>query len=152
DNIMSVKFLIKYSAILSIIIVVQLSANQPDTLWLRTFGGSNIDIGHDVKETNDGGFIITGYTRSFGSMSGRNVLLIKTDSNGNEEWIYAYGGNDDDEGYSVQQTLDGGYIVCGLTKSFGAGNMDVYLIKTDSLGNQEWTKTFGGLNDDEGYS
>jgi len=149
---MSVKFLIKYSAILSIIIVVQLSANQPDTLWIRTFGGSNIDIGHDVKETNDGGFIITGYTRSFGSMSGRNVLLIKTDSNGNEEWINAYGGNDDDEGYSVQQTLDGGYIVCGLTKSFGAGNMDVYLIKTDSLGNQEWTKTFGGLNDDEGYS
>jgi hypothetical protein len=130
----------------------EVSAQVPDTLWTRTFGGSNIDIGHDVKETDDGGFIITGYTRSFGTMSGRNVWLVKTDMNGNEVWNNAFGGNDDDEGYSVQQTSDGGYIISGLTKSFGAGAMDVYLIKTDSLGNQEWTRTFGGTNDEEGYS
>jgi hypothetical protein len=130
----------------------EISAQVPDTLWTRTFGGSNIDIGHDVKETADGGFIITGYTRSFGTMSGRNVWLLKTDMNGNEEWNNAFGGDDDDEGYSVQQTSDGGYVVSGLTKSFGAGAMDVYLIKTDSLGNLQWTKTFGGTNDEEGYS
>jgi hypothetical protein len=124
----------------------------PDTMWTKTFGGSNIDIGHSVKETTDGGFIITGYTRSFGTMSGRNVWLIKTDAFGNEEWNSAFGGNDDDEGYSVQQTTDGGYIVAGHTKSFGAGLKDVYLLKTDSLGNLLWSKTFGGIHDDEGYS
>lgn len=128
-------------------------ANEPpDIMWAKTFGGTNIDIGHDVKQTSDGGFIITGYTRSFGTMSGRNVWLIKTDALGNEEWNNAFGGNDDDEGYSVQQTTDGGYIVAGHTKSFGMGLKDVYLIKTDALGNMQWSRTFGGVNDDEGYS
>ncbi|NWG27501.1 MAG: T9SS type A sorting domain-containing protein [Ignavibacteriaceae bacterium] len=129
------------------------SASQPpDTMWTKTFGGSNIDIGHCVELTTDGGFVITGYTRSYGTMSGRNVLLIKTDINGNTLWINAYGGNDDDEGYSVKQTPDGGYIIAGYTKSFGSGLKDVYLIKTDSSGNLQWSKTFGGAQDDEGYS
>ena len=127
-------------------------AQPPDTLWTKTFGGSNIDIGHSVQQTSDGGFIITGYTRSYGATSGRNVWLIKTDSFGSEQWNNTFGGNDDDEGQSVKQTSDGGYIIAGHTKSFGAGLNDVYLIKTDSLGNQLWTRTFGGSNDDEGYS
>ncbi|MFO7523978.1 MAG: T9SS type A sorting domain-containing protein [Ignavibacteriaceae bacterium] len=127
-------------------------AQPPDTLWTKTFGGSNIDIGHSVQQTSDGGFIITGYTRSYGATSGRNVWLIKTDPFGNEQWNNTFGGNDDDEGQSVKQTSDGGYIIAGHTKSFGAGLNDVYLIKTDSLGNQLWTRTFGGSNDDEGYS
>ncbi len=124
----------------------------PDTLWTRTFGGTNIDIGHSVEQTSDGGFIITGYTRSYGTMSGRNVWLIKTDALGDMEWENTYGGNNDDEGHSVQQTSDGGYIIAGLTNSFGAGLKDVYLIKTDSLGIMQWERTFGGANDDEGYS
>lgn len=124
----------------------------PDTLWSKTFGGTNIDIGHSVEQTADGGFIITGYTRSYGTMSGRNVWLIKTDALGDMEWENTYGGNNDDEGHSVQQTSDGGYIIAGLTNSFGAGLKDVYLIKTDSLGILQWARTFGGTNDDEGYS
>lgn len=129
-----------------------LASNPPDTMWTKTFGGTNIDIGHSVQQTSDDGYIVTGYTRSFGSQSGRRVWLIKTDELGNLQWQNTYGGSNDDEGYDVKQTSDGGYIITGYTKSLGAGGNDVYLIKTDSLGNQEWTRTFGGPQDDEGYS
>lgn len=129
-----------------------LHAQQPDTLWAQTFGGSNIDIGHSVMQTSDGGFAITGYTRSYGGTAGRNVWLLKTDSTGTEEWNSAFGGDDDDEGHSVRQTADGGYVIAGLTSSFGAGGKDVLLVKCDSLGEEEWSVTFGGTYDDEAYS
>jgi hypothetical protein len=130
----------------------QIFAQTPDTIWTKTFGGTNIDIGHCVQQTTDSGYIITGYTRSYGTTSGRNVWLIKTDKNGNQQWDNTFGGNNDDEGYSVQQTSDGGYIIAGYTESFGAGLNDVFLVKADTSGNQVWAKTFGGSSDDEGYS
>lgn len=126
-------------------------AQVPATLWSRTFGGSNIDIGHDVQQTRDGGFIVTGYTRSYGTMSGRNVWLLKVNAAGNQEWNRAIGGNADEEGHAVQQTIDGGYLIAGFTRSFGAGLNDVYLIKTDTGGNTQWSWTFGGAQDDEAY-
>lgn len=128
-----------------------LEAQPPGTLWTQTFGGSNIDVGHAVQQTADGGYIIAGYTRSFGMMSGRNAWLIKADPSGNEEWNNAFGGDNDEEAYAVQQTVDGGYIIAGYTKSFGMGGNDVLLIKTDSSGNSQWIRTFGGAQDDEGY-
>lgn len=128
------------------------AAQVPDTLWTRTFGGTNIDIGHSVQQTTDGGFVVGGYTRSYGTMSGRNALLVKVDADGDSVWIEAFGGDDDDEGYAVRQTADGGYILAGHTKSFGAGGKDVLLIKTDAAGAPDWLRTYGGANDDEGYS
>jgi len=135
-----------------VFLVFPLAAQPPQTLWTQTLGGSNIDVGHSVQQTSDGGFIIAGYTRSYGTMSGRNAWLVKTDSLGNEEWNNAFGGDSDDEAYAVLQTDDGGYVFAGYTESFGLGLYDVFLVKTDSAGNSEWIRTFGGAQDDEGYS
>ncbi len=154
DNVKIYKVVLAFFILLifSLLSIESFAQIIPDTLWTRTFGGTNIDIGHSVQNTNDGGFIITGYTRSYGTMSGRNVWLIKTDGSGNLQWHNTFGGNNDDEGYAVKQTSDGGYIIAGLTNSFGSGLKDIYLVKTDQLGNLVWERTFGGSNDDEGYS
>jgi hypothetical protein len=127
-------------------------AQAPDTLWTRTFGGANIDIGHSVRQTTDGGFVVGGYSRSYGSMSGRNALLVKVDADGDGAWIEAYGGDDDDEGWAVVPTADHGYVLAGHTKSFGTGDTDVLLVKTDATGAPDWQRTYGGGNDDEGYA
>jgi len=122
-----------------------------DTIWTRTYGGSDYDGGFSVAQTSDGGYIIAGYTRSFGAGE-EDVYLVKTDSLGDTIWTRTYGGSDDDHGYSVAQTSDGGYIVAGYTESFGAGSWDVYLVKTDAVGDTIWTRTYGGSDWDEGYS
>jgi len=114
----------------------------------RTYGGDSTDVGHSVQQTTDGGYIIAGSTESFGPDSS-NVYLIKTDSSGDTLWTRTYGRDGWDEGYSVQQTTDGGYVIAG---SFGAGSWDVWLIKTDSFGDTLWTKTYGGDHWDEGHS
>jgi type IX secretion system substrate protein len=120
-------------------------------LWTKSLGGNNIDNASSIQQTSDGGYIITGLIDSFTPFSS-DVSLIKTNSNGDTLWTKIFGGNNPDGGYFVQQTSDGGYIIIGETKSFGAGNSDVYLIKTDTGGVLLWTKTFGGINHDGGYS
>jgi hypothetical protein len=137
-----------------IICILSLSAQAdgPVVQWEKTFGGNNNDYGSSVQQTSDGGFIIAGYTFSFDSGDYPDVYLIKTDPNGNLLWQKTFGGSNSDGGWSVQQTTDGGFIIAGSTWSLGAGSYDVYLIKTDSAGNIQWQKTFGGSNDDLGYS
>ncbi len=120
-----------------------------DTLWTKTFGGVTLDWAESVHQTTDGGFIVTGVTDSYGA-GNRDVYLIRTDAGGNALWTKTIGGTSDDEGYSVQQTADGGYIVVGSTDSYGAGDSDVYLIKTNSSGDTLWTKTIGGVNTEAG--
>ncbi|MGC6491172.1 MAG: hypothetical protein ACON5E_07825, partial [Flavobacteriales bacterium] len=125
--------------------------SQGDTIWVKTFGGSENDGGRSIQQTSDGGFIITGYTSSFGNGQ-YDLYLIKTDGNGNEQWSQTFGGIENDYGYSIQQTSDGGFIITGNTSSFGNGESDVYLIKTDGNGNEQWSQTFGGIENDYGYS
>jgi len=125
--------------------------NNGDTVWTKTFGGPANDVGSCVKQTTDGGYIITGGTSSFGS-GGSDVFLIKADGSGNLVWSKTFGGTGGDAGKYIQQTTDGGYIISGTTSDFATGNSEVYLIKTDSAGDLLWSKTFGGMNEDRGSS
>ncbi len=120
-------------------------------LWTKTYGGRKEDWAHSVQQTQDGGYILVGETESFGDVSG-NVYLIKTDASGDSVWARTYGGSRRDWGFSVDQTPDGGYILAGFTSSYGAGNDDVYLVKTDAIGDTVWTRTFGGTYSEWGYS
>ncbi len=128
-----------------------------DILWQKIIGGTQYDEGNCVRETNDGGFIIVGYTRSFGAGIS-DVYLIKTDANGVVDWTRTYGGQLWEQGNSVQETTDRGFIIVGYktisTSSYGADS-DVYLIKTDADGDTLWTKLYGvqeGEYRDEGWS
>jgi len=122
-----------------------------DTLWTRTFGGTNYDCGFSVQQTKDDGYIIAGQTGSFGA-GYDDVYIVKTDASGDTLWTRTFGGDSWDFGSSVQQTSDGGYIIAGSTYSFGAGGSDAYLIKTDAYGDTSWTRTYGGADYDEGWS
>jgi hypothetical protein len=117
-----------------------------DTLWTKTFGGAGVDYSTSVQQTSDSGYIISGITNSFGA-GDYDAYLIKTDANGNSVWSKTFGGTNADYGNSVHQTTDGGYILAGFTAATGAGNYDVYLIKTNANGDSLWTKTFGGTAD-----
>ena len=121
---------------------------QGDEEWTKKLFNIGSTNGNSGQQTADGGYIITGIS-FFG---GDNVWLIKVDSNGLEEWNKTFGGSGFDEGKSVQQTSDGGYIITGFTSSFGAGESDVWLIKTDANGTEVWNKTFGTSESEEGSS
>ncbi len=119
-------------------------------LWEKTLGGSDDDLLSKVLQTDEGGYIIIGYTRS-SSIGGSDVYIVKLDEHGKSVWEKVYGGARDDQAWSVQQTKDGGYIVAGWTRSFGP-SMDAYILKLDSNGNRVWERTIGGEKDDLAYS
>ncbi len=121
-----------------------------DTLWTKTYGGSQYDDGFCVEQTNDEGYIIAGYTSSFGA-GAEDIYLIKTNAMGDTLWTKTYGGTNNDRAASVVQTVDGGYIIAGETISYGAANHDVYVIKTNAVGDIEWTKVMGTGADNYGY-
>ena len=137
-----------YSAVFEDVCLIKTEPNGVQQ-WFKTFGGSDREVGYSVEQTSDGGYIIAGATESFGTGS-KDVYLIKTEPNGTKQWEKTFGGSRYDEGRSVRQTSDGGYIITGITSSFsdtGAG--DVYLIKTDANGTGQWERNLSGAESHE---
>jgi hypothetical protein len=109
--------------------------NNPGNNWSYTYSLGIRGAAYDIKKTSDGGYIFTGYTDG-GIAGGLDVCLVKLNSLGQKVWDKTYGGAGDDIGYSVSQTFDGGYIICGSSTSYGSGTQ-ILLIRTDGNGNAE---------------
>jgi len=125
----------------------QTFSEPPPTEWSKTYGGTNDDDASSVVQTSDGGYAMAGWTLSYGA-GGSDMWLVKTDASGNMQWSRTYGGTADDYANVLVQTSDGGYALAGYTTSYGAGGADFWLIKTDSAGNLQWSKTYGGAYTD----
>src|SRR5437667_383958 len=118
------------------------------TQWQRAIGGTGEDGASSIIQTTDGGYAVAGYTLSFGA--GKNdMYIVKLDGSGTLQWSRTVGGTANDVVRSIKQTTDGGYAVAGYTQSFGAGGLaDFYIVKLDSSGTLQWSRTVGGTGDD----
>jgi regulation of enolase protein 1 (concanavalin A-like superfamily) len=116
-------------------------------LWNKTLGGPGNQTAIAFDQNNKGGYTITGITNVAGN---NDALLIETDANGNELWSKSFGGMGDDQGRDVLETREGGYLIVGWTNSSGSGGIDVLLVRTDSMGEELWTMTYGSEGDDRG--
>lgn len=123
-----------------------------DSLWTRTYGGGEPEYGASIEVTSDSGFIVAGSTESFGPPGTYGVYLIRTEADGDTLWTRTLGGPLFSEGLSAGRTTDDGCVVAGCTESYGAGGSDVYLIRANPNGDTVWTRTFGGIDDDCGFS
>jgi hypothetical protein len=120
-------------------------------LWSKTYGGTLNDQPNSMVSTLDGGYALYGATTSFGA-GGNDGWLVKVDSNGNMQWNKTFGGSGTESALYVIQTGDGGYAITGSTPEKAVGGVDIYIIKTDSIGNQLWNKTYGGAANEDAFS
>jgi hypothetical protein len=119
--------------------------------WRKNYGGPLNESGECIQQTSDGGYIVVGHTFSFGS-GDSDIWLLRMNTDGDTLWTKCFGGSFGEDGKSVAETSDGGYIIAGSTQSFGAGRTDVYLVRTDANGDTLWTRTYGTPERDYGFS
>lgn len=116
-----------------------------DTMWTRSYGGPGDEVARRVIETGDGGFFIAGRTQPVG-VNTWNIYLLKTAPDGGGVWIRTYGRTEKDFAMSVIQTADGGCLLAGGTMGADGETYDICLVKTDSDGNEIWTRSYGGVD------
>jgi hypothetical protein len=116
---------------------------EPDTLWTRTYGGSNDDQAYSIRQTADKGYILAGWTASFGSQ-GTDIYMVRTDSIGDTLWTRKYGGCGEEMAFCIAGMPDQGFVLGGFTSSVGAGDTDLYIMRIASNGDTMWTRTYGG--------
>ncbi len=122
-----------------------------DTSWTRTYDDGQRCFAYSMDLTLDGGYILAGMIEQ-DPTDDYDVYIMKTNEVGEVLWTQTYGGEHDDIAYAIQQINDGGYIIAGMTRSFGSGGSDIYLLRIDAEGEVLWVRTFGGSEDDEAYS
>jgi hypothetical protein len=123
--------------------------NSGDKIWSKTYGGNSWEGAESILLADDGGYIVGGWTESYGE-GDSDYWLFKIDSSGKMIWDRTFGGKKSDSCYSVGKCDDGGYILTGYSVSFSKGKSDVWLVKTDSKGNKEWDRSYGGVENDGG--
>jgi regulation of enolase protein 1 (concanavalin A-like superfamily) len=116
--------------------------------WVRAYGGDYDDGARSVCQTPDGGYIIAGDTYNYGAGLS-DIYVIKIDTDGDTIWTRTYGGSSHEHARCIRRYPDS-FVIVGSTESFGSGYSDFYLIKTDSIGDTLWTRTFYGVQDDYG--
>ena len=133
---------------------IGIASAQPVSEWNATLGGDADDFAHAVALSEDGGFVIAGETRSYGSGS-QDGWLVKLDADGEQEWSRTFGGSESDIIYAVQRTSDGGFALAGESHSGDgatADNSSFWLIKTDSQGQEQWQHSYGSTTESEAAS
>ncbi len=131
-----------------LIFVVDHEGNE---LWRKTYGDKHlVEKTTSILQTSDGGFALAGYKQSqpYGAY---DFWLVKTDNQGTMQWNATYGGSGNEIAYSLLQTSDDGFVLAGYTTSYGAGAADIWVVKTDKNGTQQWNRTYGGKTDDIAY-
>ncbi len=119
--------------------------------WNQTYGSTESERFYALIETTDGGFALVGYTKSYGA-GGGDFWLVKTDATGEVKWNQTYGDTDWEVANAVIETTDGGFALTGRTRSYGAGNADFWLVKTDRIGSIQWSRTYGGPAEEIAHS
>jgi len=121
-----------------------------DSLWTKKFGTTATDNIENILRLADGSFILTGGTDGPG-FGGNDGLVVKTDSGGTVIWSKIYGGNSQDDFHQAFETTDNGFLLSGTSRSSGALEPNMWLVKTDASGDSVWSQTYGGDNHDHGY-
>ena len=121
--------------------------------WEKTYGGPDDDQMRKVLPTADGGYLLVGYSNSFGA-GWSDIYVVKTDADGAELWNKSFGGTDHDRAHSAIELADGSLVIAGYTISFASGqeeSADTWLIKLDAEGNELWQNTMGTTDTDYAY-
>ncbi len=121
--------------------------SEGNKIWEKTFGGSKNDIAFALQVLDDGSIVVAGGTESYGA-GGKDVYVLKLDSEGNKIWEKTFGRSKNDIAFALQVLDDGSIVVAGGTESYGVGGEDVYVLKLDKDGNKIWEKTYWGDNND----
>ena len=119
--------------------------------WNQTYGGIGGDRGWKIIKTSDNGYVIAGFTNSFGA-GGNDYWLFKIDSFGTVQLNITFGGTEDDRCRDIIATADNGFLLTGWSKSYGQGDIDCWIVKTDYNGEHEWNQTFGGTETERGFA
>lgn len=130
------------------LIKTDLSGNMQ---WNETYGGIGGDRGWKIIQTSDNGYVIAGFTTSFGA-GGNDYWLFKIDSFGIVQLNLTFGGTEDDRCRDIIPTTDNGFLLTGWSNSYSEGDIDYWIVKTDSNGEHEWNQTFGGIEAERGLA